>query len=388
VFVSLLVSHAWSAPLQVDTGLTGASSQPVVGAGDNGKVAIAFINGNSLYQTVDPGTGQQFTAPQGITTSATALSLAMAQDGAAYLSFTVPSTPAEVRVAHMPYKDVNFQLNPQSLNIDPARNAGDTAVKASRVNISADGSGAVSWGEDGSDGRVHSWVRRVSRDAISVAPQDLTLSSLSGVAAAGADTAQVQLEYAGSLGWGAYRQAFTTSTGTVERAFVRRFVGSLFAPPISVDDLSFPPTDSAEPPQLSMTGKGDVLVAVGLAGSHQTIASVGLKATHQFGTPTPLNPGPNAVDPQPVSALGGNGNGLVAWQQSSAAGAPIGVVGRSLAGFHFTGEVSLSTPAFGSVIPTPGLSAAADPLGDVAVAYLQGDQTNRRVVVSGQRALH
>ncbi|HEV3229517.1 MAG TPA: hypothetical protein VGY97_08590 [Solirubrobacteraceae bacterium] len=385
VFASLLTSHVWSPPVQVDVGLSGASSQPVVGAGNLGKVAVAFINGGNLYQSVAPGTGQHFTPPQGIATSASNPALSMSQDGAAYLSFTDPTTPAHVRVAHMPYKDINFHLNPQSLNIDAARNAGDTPAKAPRVGISADGTGIVSWGEDGADGHVHAWVRRVARDSISPTPQDIGLPSFGGATGIGADAAQVQLEFAGSLGWGVFRQAFS-ATGTPERVFARRFIGSLFESPVPLDDLTFPATDSAGPPALSSTGKGDALVAVGLLSSHQTIASVARAKFHRFEAPIPLNSGTDAVDPQPAAALGNNGVGLVAWHQSSAAGAPIGVMGRSLAGFHFGPEVRLSSPSLGSVAITGGFYAAADRHGNATVAYVQGDAAGRRIVVAGQRA--
>jgi hypothetical protein len=386
VFASLLINHAWGPPVQVDTGLPGASSQPEVGAGNAGKVAIAFINGGSLYQAVAPGTGQPFIAPQGLATSASNPFLGMAQDGAAYLSFTDPRPPAQVHVAHMPYKDVNFHVNAQSLNIDPARNAGDTPAKASRVGISADGTGFVTWGEDGSDGRVHAWVRRVARDNVSVAPQDISLPSFQGVAGLGADTAQAQLEFAGSQGWGVFRQAFRVGAGTVERAFARHFRGSLFEAPVAIDALTFPPSDSADQPQLSATGKGDALVAVGLTASHQTIASVARRTTHAFASPVPLNPGADAVSPAPVSALGNNGIGLVAWLQSSAPGAPVAIVGRPLAGFRFAGVAALSVATYGSVEPSTGLFAGADHHGNASVAYLQGDPAHRRVVVSGQRA--
>ena len=61
------------------------------------------------------------------------------------------------------------------------------------------------------------------------------------------------------------------------------------------------------------------------------------------------------------------------------------MVGRSLITFSFGRALALSTPAYGAVDPANGLFAAADKQGSVAVAYLQGDAANRRIVVSGQR---
>ena len=49
VFLSRLTAGAFQPPVQVDAGLAGPSSQPVVAAAQNGLVLVAFINGATLY---------------------------------------------------------------------------------------------------------------------------------------------------------------------------------------------------------------------------------------------------------------------------------------------------------------------------------------------------
>jgi len=384
IFASVLSGRSWTVPVQVDKGLNDASAQPVVGVGDNGEVAVAFVNDQTLYQAVEPGTGQPFVSPVPIANPATNPSLGMAPDGASYVSFTDPRAPAQVRIAHMAHGEINFHLNPRSLNIDPSRNAGDTAAKRSRVAVSGDGTAMVTWGEDAPEGRVHVWARRVARDLVSAVPQDLTLASFDGATGAGVDAAQVGLDDDGSLGRAVFRQGFSQGGAAVNRALSRRLIGSLFEGPVPMDGLTFPASDAADPPQLSETGAGDALVTVGLAGSHQTMASVARPSTNVFTAPAPVDRVANAIDPQPAPAMADHGIGLVAWLQSSAAGAPVSVVGDSLARFTFTKAVTLSTSTFGSVDPTNGLYASTDRLGDVTVAYLQAAATGRSVVLGGE----
>ena len=151
-----------------------------------------------------------------------------------------------------------------------------------------------------------------------------------------------------------------------------------------MDGLAFPAADAADAPQLSENGVGDALVAVGLAGSHETMASVAKHSTNVFTPPARLDPLADAIDPAAAPALANNGIGLVAWLQSSAPGAPVTVIGRALAHFSFVKPVTLSNPTFGSVDPTNGLFASTDRLGDSTVAYLQGSATVRSVVLSGE----
>ena len=57
VFVSRLAAGIFQPPVQVDAGLAGPSSQPVIAAGQGGLVLVAFINAGTLYvaQAADVG---------------------------------------------------------------------------------------------------------------------------------------------------------------------------------------------------------------------------------------------------------------------------------------------------------------------------------------------
>ena len=55
MFVSQLLGGSFQLPVQVDAGLAGASSQPVIAATNGGLMLVAFINGGTLYAV---GAGQ------------------------------------------------------------------------------------------------------------------------------------------------------------------------------------------------------------------------------------------------------------------------------------------------------------------------------------------
>src|SRR5579884_1964831 len=61
VFVSRLLGGVFQPPEQVDASLGGASSQPVVAAGNGGVLLVAFINAGTMYAVDRLGSGR---APQ------------------------------------------------------------------------------------------------------------------------------------------------------------------------------------------------------------------------------------------------------------------------------------------------------------------------------------
>ncbi|HEX2015573.1 MAG TPA: hypothetical protein VGN69_02680 [Solirubrobacteraceae bacterium] len=380
VFVSRLVLGALSAPERVDAGLSGIASSAVIAAGDNGRLAVAFLSGTALYTTVLGHQGARFSAPQLVADSATSPALGMSIHGAGYLAFDVPGLPARVRVAHLGLKATSFDLAPDVLNVDASRNAGDSEAKRPRVNVSADGTALVAWGEDGSDARTHVIARRVVGTSLSVAPQDVTMESLDGHGGGSADSPQVRLQDNGSLGWIVFRQSFNDSGTQRTRTLARRLVGSLYDPPFKVDGLAFPAPEGSDPPSFDLTGYGDGVVAVGLASSHQTI--VGSLLSMSFETPGRADSQPNTIAPDPVVAIGENDRGLVAWQQSTGPADPATMRARELDQGALGTETPLSTAGRGAVDATLGVEAHADQQGDVAVAFVQGGITDRRIVVA------
>ena len=59
VFVSALEHGQFQTPVQVDTGplMAGDSSQPVIAAGQEGQLLVAFINDATLYVTEQASAG-------------------------------------------------------------------------------------------------------------------------------------------------------------------------------------------------------------------------------------------------------------------------------------------------------------------------------------------
>ena len=89
--------------------------------------------------------------------------------------------------------------------------------------------------------------------------------------------------------------------------------------------------------------------------------------------------GGQAISSQPQPAISENGDALVAWLQS--AGEPASVHGRFFHEALPAGDGTLSNPALGGVDPAAGLRrAAANRIGDMAVAFVQGSGTERRIV--------
>ena len=118
VFVSRLQDGAWQPPEQLDAGLA-ASSQPVVAAGDGGKLAIAFISGGSLFTTVKPAANQPYSPLQLVASPALNPSIDLSINDVAYVSFTNPAGGGggDVDIARKDRKATAFAIVPSALDI-------------------------------------------------------------------------------------------------------------------------------------------------------------------------------------------------------------------------------------------------------------------------------
>src|SRR4051794_12423174 len=88
IYVSRLVNGAWLAPERVDAGIDAASSQPVVAAGDGGRLAVVFISGGSAFAVVRQAGAPAYGTPQLLGSGATDPSVDMSFNGAAYVTYT------------------------------------------------------------------------------------------------------------------------------------------------------------------------------------------------------------------------------------------------------------------------------------------------------------
>ena len=388
VFVSRLVNGAFRGPERVDAGLDSAGGQPVVAASDGGRLAVAFVNGGTLFAAVARNAGQGFQGAQALANGASNPSIDMSINGAAYISFTGPGgSNLDVRAAHLDRESTSFTVLGSSLDVDPSRAAGDGAVKRSRVVVAADGTGLVTWGEDGGDGGTHVMARRVFGNNVSALPQDITLDSLDGKAGGDADSPDLDIEDDSSFAWVVFRQSFaegpaTLTTGPTARSrtIARRLVGSQFEGPVVVDGLPNGVTEGAAAPRIDMNGTGQGLAVSATQTSHQVFGST--LNFDVFGEPRQVTTSTNGAMALPVPTVSQSGDGVVAWLQNDNPTQATVVHGRQVLDGEPGTEAELSPPDLGGVDGSLGFDAAADRAGDTVVAYVQGAGDDRRIMAA------
>jgi hypothetical protein len=372
VFTSRLLNGAWQPPEQLDVGLTGPSSQPVVAAADGGRLVYAFTSGGSVFTVVRGGADQPAVGPA-IVSGGSDPSVALSINNVAFVSFTAGS---DVFVARKGADTTAFTLIPTPLDVNPAAVAGQGTGR-SRVAVAADGVAIVVWGETG---RV--FARKVFELRLSDAPQDLTLDSLGGVPASGpADEPDVSMEDDSSFAWVVFREPFADGAGsTGGRVIGRRLRGSAFDPPVVADGLPAPAPSATGEPRVAIDGRGEGYVASS-AGSGLAIGSVIKDDVLNAGVP--LGGGaPGATFAVP--AADENGDGAIAWQAPDATIHVRQYTNRRASRVpQLPGpDVRWSNPAIGPTDASLGLEASADRAGDIAAAWVQG-VGDARVVVAG-----
>jgi hypothetical protein len=352
VFVSRLASGAFSAPEQVDTGLGGAGAQPVVAASDGGRLVVAFVSGGGVFTVVRPAGAPGFAAAQQIATTGSNPDVDMSINGVAYLTWT---TSGDVNAARLERNATTFNGLPGPLDINPANTAGVDSGR-SKVAVAADGIATVVWGEAG-----HVYGRRLFELRLSAAPQDLGDNS---------DDPDISSEDDSSFAWVVFRQ------GSIPVA--RRLVGSQFDPPVTLE-----PNEGTDAPRVAINGRGVGYAGLGGLGSFTAYGAV-LK-DDVFNPATGLSSG-FAVVPAPAPAVAETGDGLIAYQAGDPSGGrsvharPYDYVPASRVVTPPGPDAALSNPALGPTDAARGLFASADRAGDVAVAFVQGDGDQRKIV--------
>ncbi len=383
VFVVSEQNGTWSTPQQLDGSLAGPSSAPAVAASDGGRIVVIFLDGGELYATVRPAAGKPFTVPQPVAGGASLPDVSMSEFGTAYLSFTGPGPGgSDVYVARMDRTATAFVLFAQPFNLDAAQAAGYNAALRSRVATATDGSALVAWGENNPDGHTHVIARRVSGEGLSWAPQDLTQSSLDGLAGLDADSPSVTLEDASDFGWVAFRQTFLQGTTPVSRVLAAHQLGSTFNPPVAIDSLPVPAADAADDPEVQIDGSGGGFSTVETTLAHEVFAD--RVDGNAFSPAVRVDAAANTIAPQPQAVVGGVDDlGGVAWMQSTGPTDPASVHLRVFNGSGFGAEEVTSVPPQGPVDTATGVSAASDRYGDVLAAFLQGAPGATRLQVGG-----
>jgi hypothetical protein len=359
VVVTRFEAGAFGPAERVDAGLPTASSQPVVGAADGGRLVVVFVSGGVVYGAVRPA-GAPWSAPTPLGAGADP-AVDMSINGTAYATFTAGG---DVRVARLDRRTNGWSVLEQVADVDPARAAGAGAGR-SRVAISADGVGVVTWGEGG-----HVYARKMFGSGLSSAPQDLTPATFEDRVATVSELPDVDAEDDSSYAWVVFRQRFADG-GT--RILARRQRGTSFDPPVAVDE---PGGEPVGPPRIDLNGRGVAVAVTSGAQSGQPMAAI--TDRDLFGVGARLF-GPTVVAPAVVPAMGENSDGLIGAVLGAAGEAPYVRV-RTIEDGKPGPEQVLSRPELGPVDPVLGFDVAADRASGAVVAWVQGGAEDRRIV--------
>jgi hypothetical protein len=348
-------------PLErVDAGLPGPSSQPVVGASDNGRLAIVFVSAGTVYGVVRPGIGQAYGPPVALAPGSDP-SVDLSINGTAFASFT---SAGDVRMARLDRRTNAWTGLPQPADVDPARAAG-VGTGRSMVAISADGIGVVTWGEGD-----HVFARKMFREGVSNAPQDLTPPDFEGRVATASDLPYVDAEDDSSYAWIVFRQSFADGGS---RVLARRQRGTSFDPPVAVDTGDEPVVG----PRIDLNGRGQGLATSSGASSGQPLAALIDKRDAFRPASRILAPSTPAAVVAP--AISENNLAIVAAVLGGGE-SPAAVDVRPFDDGTPGTDTVLSRPELGPVDPNGGFDAASDRSGGAIVAWVQGPPAERRIV--------
>jgi PKD domain len=374
VFVSALVGGVFQPAIQVDGGLGGPSSQPVIAAGNGGVLLIGFINSGQLYVVDRASATAPFGAPDALADGASNPSLEMTNFGKAYLAFTVADGAGhDVRAAY--FYDGTWSLEQAPLNDTPADDAG-TGSGAPAVAAAGDGVAIVAWGEGG-----HIFTRKVWGTAPSVIDEQADVSSLSGCGEVSAGEPSVAAGGDSSYADVAFQE--TVSCGGVDqsRVLVNRLRGSAYDGIDPADGLSTPGAQSAEDPEVAMTEYGQGFVTAAGQQSNAVMA-MELGNNGAYGSVLQVNSLAATGPSYPVPGIAGLFSTLIAWQQSPGATGPADIRVRYEPKASTLGpEQVLSSPAEGAANAALGLAAGGDVGGDAAIAWVQGSGAGTQIVV-------
>jgi PKD domain-containing protein len=374
VFVSVLGGGSFQPPVQVDGALAGASSQPVIAAGNAGVLLVGFINGGQLYVVDRASTTAPFGAPDALAGGASNPSLAMTNFGKAYVVFTVADGAGhDVRAAY--YSSGAWSLEAAPLNDTPADDAG-TGSGAPAVAAAGDGVAIVAWGEGG-----HVYSRKVWGTAPSVVDEQADVPALSGCGEVSAGDPSVAAGGDSSYADVAFQETVSCGGVAQSQALVNRLRGSQYDGATAADGLSTPGTDSGIQPEVAMTEYGQGFVTSAGQASDDAFA-MELGNNGAYGPIVQVNSLPGTAAPYAVPGIAGLFSTFVAWQQTPGTAGPSEIRLRYEPRASSLGpELVLSSPAGGATDAARGIAAAGDAGGDAAVAWVQGTVGSSEIVV-------
>ena len=265
VFVSRLIGGTFQAPQQVDAGLPGASSEPVIAADNGGLLLVAFINAGTLYAAQAPSSGAPVGPPGVLFSGAANPSLAISPLGKAYLAFTATGAVDSVRTLY--WQNGQWALSPTPLNANPLADAGDGTGRP-QVAAGGDGIGIVVWGESG-----HVYARRVIGTTPSVSVQQADAPSVEGWGEVSATSPVVSCVGYSTYAAVAYSETIASGGQTQTRVLYARLHGETFDGSYVSDGATIGAAEGADEPQVAVTEFGVGFVTSALTSSHQLDAA-------------------------------------------------------------------------------------------------------------------
>ena len=380
VFVSLLRNGAFQPPQQVDTGLAGASSQPVVAVTNNGLTQIAFVNAGTLYTVGTANLLSPFTAPVALAGGASNPSLSLSTYGKGYLAFTAngasDSRPPEPRcplrgAAGRPVDGVQCRAGPE-----PSRRCG-RRDRPSAGGLRRRRHGDRQLGRE----RPHLHAPRArhhpEHDRSAGRPVELrrrqTRSRPTCPWSAPAGTPPTPPSH--------FTRSWAAAPAPIPRAG-QPATRSRFDGVSGADGLTTPGGEGASNPAVAVAEYGAGLITAAGDTSHNLFATA-LGSNDQPGGSSQVNSLAQVSAPDAVPATAGTVSTLIAWQQDSGAGAPAEIrIRYAPDGVDLNPEQVVSTPDLGPTNAAVGLAAGGDISGDAAIAWVQGSGASTRIVAA------
>jgi len=373
VFVSVLAGGVFGPPTEIDGALAGSSSQPVIAAGPDGLLAVAFINGGQLFvaQQLPGSTG--LSAPLALAGGALNPAISMSNFGKAYVAFTVADGGGyDVRSAY--YWQGTWSLESAPLNVTPGDDAGTGAGRPA-VTTSGDGIAIVAWGEGGGI-----YTRRVWGTNPSVVDEQAD-GALAGCTEISADEPALGTGGDSSYAAVAFHEQLFCGGQRVSRVLMNRLRGSAYDG-LTEADGGASASDGADAPQVAVGEYGDGLVTSQRTASNVIMADA-LGDNETPGSVSQIDSTPNSSAPLSVPAFAGLRSVFVAWQQDpGGAGLPEIRLRYSPGGEGLGPEMVVSSPAQGPTDASAGLAADGDASGEVATAWVQGATDAPQIVVA------
>ena len=371
-YLSRLIGGSFGPPIQLDSALTGSSSEPVIAAADHGLLLVAFVNGGVLETVTVPSSAAAVPAPVAEAQDASHPALAASLFAKAYLVFTQSTASGGDEVRAEFYRDGAFSPVQGPLSAEPGDGAG-TGSGRPAVAVAGDGTAVVAWGEGG---------QVLSRKLTATTPSPVTEQAdapQTGCTDNGADLPSVGIEGDSSYADVAFRETEACGGAAPSpRVLERRLRGSAYEGLSEIDGIgtasgsSSGAAPAATEPLVAEGEYGHGLITAVRSDTSDVFATV-LGNDGALGSTLQVNSSPLTATPPAVPALAGLFSSLVVWQQAPGSGAAADVRFRYLRSGEVLGpESAVSSPSAGPTDAGDGLAAAGDVQGDAAIAWLQG----------------